>query len=177
MQVTLKPNQAMLPPAPEGARAFYVTCPDVPAGTTIAISAFGVRTATETQPLASEFGHLISPQYRHTEASRNDPLPDERVRACACADAAVPQAMCVLVVPEGVVPGAQFLAYLPVPSEGIPPSGPPDRWYYIDPHGAKQGPHTCAEMKGWASYFPVDMQVLAPGSGEWKALGDVAELQ
>jgi hypothetical protein len=32
-------------------------------------------------------------------------------------------------------------------------------------------------MKGWASYFPADMQVLAPGSGEWKALGDVAELQ
>jgi hypothetical protein len=62
MQVTLKPNQAMLPPAPEGARAFYVTCPDVPAGTTIAISAFGVRTATETQPLASAFGHFSTVQ-------------------------------------------------------------------------------------------------------------------
>ena len=86
--------------------------------------------------------------------------------------------MCMVTVPAGVVPGASFMAVLPVPAEGIPPmASVPDTWYYLDPNGVQQGPHTAAEMKGRSAYFPQTMQVLAPGTPAWAPLSGFPELQ
>ncbi len=83
---------------------------------------------------------------------------------------------CSVTVPAGVVPGAQFMAVLPVPSEGIPPAPTPDAWHYVDPNGAQQGPHTAAEMKGWSAYFAPTMMVLAPGTSTWAPFSSFPQL-
>ena len=84
--------------------------------------------------------------------------------------------MVLVSVPAATVPGANFLAFLPVPGEGYEPEPQPvpDTWYYIDPNGQQQGPHTTEEMQGWRDYFPPDMQVMAPGAAAWAPLSSVA---
>jgi hypothetical protein len=110
---------------------------------------------------------------------------------------------CTIVCPEGATPGSQIcvqmhgktfliscpahaapgkvmVAFLPVPPEGIPPvatPAPPDHWFYVDPRGSKQGPHTTVEMQGWASFFPPTMQVLAPGAATWAPLSTYPQIQ
>ena len=86
--------------------------------------------------------------------------------------------LCLVTFPAGIVPGSQFIALLPVPAEGIPPTSPPDAWYYVDPNGTQQGPHTTAQMKGWSplGYFSPTMMVLAPGASDWAPFSSFPEL-
>ena len=74
--------------------------------------------------------------------------------------------MCMITIPPDIVPGQQFIATLPTPVEGVPPEPElvADTWYYVDPSGTQHGPHTAAEMKGWAPYFPPTCLVLPPVS-------------
>ena len=96
--------------------------------------------------------------------------PGQNVAICAFGS------MVLVSVPAATVPGANFLAFLPVPGEGYEPEPQPvpDTWYYIDPNGQQQGPHTTEEMQGWKDYFPPDMQVMAPGAAAWAPLSSVA---
>ena len=84
--------------------------------------------------------------------------------------------MVLVTVPAGVVPGSYFMTYLPVPSEGVPPPPAPDNWYYVDPNGRTQGPHTTSEMQGWREFFSDDTLVMVPGSSEWAPLHVHADL-
>ena len=75
----------------------------------------------------------------------------------------------MITIPANVAPGQQFICTLPTPPEGTPPEPEPapDAWYYVDPSGNQHGPHTAAEMSGWAPYFPPTTNVLPPGGTAW----------
>ena len=83
---------------------------------------------------------------------------------------------CLVTVPAGVVEGAQFMAALPIPPEGVPPGPPPDAWHYVDPNGTQQGPHTAEQMKGWSTYFAPTTMVLAPGASSWAPFSSFPQL-
>ena len=92
----------------------------------------------------------------------------------------------LVTVPDGVQPGQLFIALVPIPPEGIPPSKPRDQWFYIDPRGDKQGPHTTEQMQGWKEYFTPppwsshsvsEVQVFNPARSEgWQPISDFPEI-
>ena len=75
-------------------------------------------------------------------------------------------------------------AYAPPPAPVVyaPPPPPPGHdlntqgWFYIDPKGARQGPFTGHQVKGWASYFSPTTQICPPG-GSWAPLSSFTVLQ
>ena len=75
-------------------------------------------------------------------------------------------------------PPAAYPAAAP-PAPFQPASQDPDQirgWFYVDPKGQTQGPHTAAEMRSWSSYFPQSMQVMAPGATSWLPLSSYPQI-
>ena len=100
----------------------------------------------------------------------------------AAAPAPAPAAAPVLLaapVPAPAAPSAPPAAAMAQPAAMPQPAPAADddrRWYYVDPAGATQGPHTAVEMRGWASYFAPTVMVMAPGETAWKPFSSFPQI-
>jgi hypothetical protein len=79
-------------------------------------------------------------------------------------------------------PAYQPAYHPPAPQPAYQPPAPPQDpmqikgWFYVDPNGQTQGPHTGVEMKGWSSYFSQTTQVMAPGTQTWAPLSSFPQI-
>ena len=83
--------------------------------------------------------------------------------------------------PPAPAPAPAYQAPAPAPAYQPPAPAPqnPDEirgWYYVDPSGATQGPHSAIEMRGWASFFQQTVQVMAPGVQGWQPLSSYPQI-
>jgi hypothetical protein len=83
--------------------------------------------------------------------------------------------------PPAMPPAPAPQPVAPAPAHQPQPAAPPNpdeirAWYYVDPQGATQGPHTAVEMRGWSSYFAQTTQVMAPGAQSWQPLSSYPQI-